>query len=255
MQRHLLRSASFAAFLLVASAGMAAPPPPVCNSWKDALEYFVPNYPGWETAKIIFSGSDGGFSYGRKHTYGTNKFELIKFGNPFSAETFTWDNQYIYITTENMQNNTPHTRVWQPGYLGYYLGASWMPRIVCTSGNQTYRNLNRFFLCHNGVKHYEGCNSCPCQQVSTEPARCLALQWTVSHVNYNYGGSIGTLPTLILQAPFDDMSGTEWYYYGLGRGFLRFEVRDFSGLQLLSYGWQSGEIPNDPIPAQACFHP
>lgn len=255
MRSHSLGFSGCTLFLFVATAGLAAPPPPVCYTWSDSTAYFIPNYSGWQTAKVIFQGSDGSINYLRKLMYGPAKLELIKFGNPHSSETYTYDSEWIYITAENMQNNSPQTRTWQPGYLGYYLGANWMPRVVCTSGNQTYRNLNRFFSCSAGTNQYTNCNSCPCQYVSTDPGRCSKYQATVSYSNYNYGGAIGTLPTLILSAPFDDLSGSEYYYYGFGRGFLRFEVRDFSGSVLRSYGYQSGEIPNDPIPDQVCFHP
>jgi hypothetical protein len=255
MRSHIPGFSGYVLFLLVASACLAAPPDPICYHWEDSTPYFIPSYSGWQTAKLIFQGSDGSVTYLRKLSYGANKFELIKFDNPYSSETYAYDGNWIYITAENMQNNTPETRVWQAGYNGYYLGANWMPRIVCTSGNQTYKNLNRFFSCSAGTAHYTNCNSCPCQYVSTDPGRCSKYQSTVSYSNYNYGGTIGTLPTLIMQSPFDDLSGSEWYYYGLGRGFLRFEVHDSSGLVIVSYGYQSGEIPNDPIPDQACFHP
>jgi hypothetical protein len=254
MRSHILGFLGYALFLFVASAGLAFPPDPVCYHWEDALPYFLPNYSGWETAKLIFQGTDGTV-YLRKHMYGPNQFEMIKFGNPYSSETYTYDNDWIYITAENMQDNSPQSRVWLPGYYGWYLGANWMPRVVCTSGNQTYRNLNRFWSCSAGTSHYTNCNSCPCQYVSTDPGRCSKWQATVSYSNYNYGGTIGTLPSLIISSPFDDFfSGGETYYYGLGRGFLRFELHDYYG-NILNYGYQSGEIPNDPIPAQACFHP
>jgi hypothetical protein len=252
------RILGFSLYILIvfsASSGLAVPPPPVCYTWADSTAYFIPSYSGWQTAKLIFQGSDGSVTYVRKLLYGPNQFEMIKFDNPYSSETYAYDGDWIYITAENMQDNSPQTRVWQPGYNGYYLGANWMPRTVCTSGNQTYRNLNRFFSCSAGTNHYTNCSSCPCQYVSTDPGHCLKNQSTVSYVNYDYGGSIGTLPTLILQSPFDGLSGSEWYYYGFGRGFLRFEVRDFSGLVVTFYGYQSGEIANDPIPDQACFHP
>lgn len=253
MQKLSVPLAGFGLSLLVSTAGLAAPPPPVCYTWANSLDYFLPNYPGWETAKHTWTGTDNSLVYLRKHMYGTNKFELIKFSNPFSSETFTWDNSYIYITAENMQDNSPNSRAWKPGYNGWQLGANWMPRVVCTSGNTQYMQFNRFFSCANGVDHYTGCNSCPCQLSSTEPARCSRWQNTVLFANYDYGGTIGTLPTLILSSPFDDQSGSERYYYGFGRGFLRFEVLRTNGLN--SSGWESGETPNDPIPSQACIKP
>lgn len=255
MKRHALGFSGYALLLFVATAGLAFPPDPVCTHWEDSTPYFIPSYAGWQTAKLVFQGSDGSVTYLRKLMYGPSKFEMIKFGNSHSSETYAYDGNWIYITAENMQDNSPQTRIWQPGYNGYYLGANWMPRVVCTSGNQTYRNLNRFLSCSATVLHYTNCNSCPCQYVSTDSAHCSKYQSTVSYANYDYGGTIGVLPTLIMSSTFDDLSGSEYYYYGLGRGFLRFESRDFSGSVLRSYGYESGEIANDPIPDQACFHP
>ncbi len=125
MRSHILNFSAYILFLLVASIGSAFPPDPVCTRWEDATSYFIPSYPGWQTAKIVWQGSDGSATYYRKLMYGSTQLELIKFNDPHSSETYDYDRDWIYITAENMQNNSPQTRVWKTGYSGYYLGANW----------------------------------------------------------------------------------------------------------------------------------
>jgi hypothetical protein len=96
-----LRAAMVFSSLLAA----AAPALAGCIA-NDLTAYFVPNYPGWDSAKRIWIGSDPGTIYGRWYSYGPNKYANIKFSNPNSVETYTFDASWIYITSENDQNAT-----------------------------------------------------------------------------------------------------------------------------------------------------
>src|ERR1700681_1757176 len=103
MRRNIMGFSGYALLLFVATAGLAFPPDPVCYTWADSTAYFLPSYSGWQTAKLIFQGSDGSVTYLRKFLYGPSQFEMIKFDNPHSSETYTYDGNWIYITAENMQ--------------------------------------------------------------------------------------------------------------------------------------------------------
>ena len=102
---------------------------PECVSWVDLTTYLVPTYSGWETAKQTTHQSlpccppD---SFTRKLLYGPTQFELIKFNDPHSSETYTWDSNFIYLTAENKINGTTSSRVFPAG--GGGLGFWWMPR-------------------------------------------------------------------------------------------------------------------------------
>lgn len=88
-----------------------------CNSYVDATTFLMPNYAGWQTAKQtdVQTAPSPGTTYTRKLLYGTNKFELIKFNDPHSSETYTWDNTYIYLTAENGINGGSQSRVYPAG--------------------------------------------------------------------------------------------------------------------------------------------
>jgi hypothetical protein len=239
--------------VLTVSPGSAFPPPPVCYTWVDLINYFVPNYPGWQTAKITWQGADGSTTFYRKLAYGPTQLELIKFNDPHSSETYNYDRDWIYITAENGINGSSDTRVYPAGYNTYYLGLNWMPRIACSSG-VAFWQYNQFTPCYLNQVYYKNCNSCPCQYNYTNPQHCAKIPSVISFTNYNYGGSLGTIPTAIKDDRFDDWSGGEKYYYGLNRGFLRFEAYNAQG-QVVSSSQQVAETANQPIADQACFHP
>src|ERR1700688_2722717 len=137
---------------------------PQCVTWVDLTAYLVPTYSGWETAKQTTHQSlpccppD---SYTRKLLYGPTQFELIKFNDPYSSETYTWDSNFIYLTAENKINDMPPSRVFPAG--GGGLGFWWMPRYGCSA---TYpplhnRDFNLFYQGYSSQVHYNNCNSCP----------------------------------------------------------------------------------------------
>ena len=244
-------------FVLVSSPGLASPPPPVCYTWADLTSYFVPSYPGWQTARETWQQTlpPAQPTYFRKLLYGPSKFEMIKFNDPHSSETYAWDTGWIYITAENGINGGSDTRIYPSGYDGYFLGQSWMPRVACSSG-VSYWQFNTFFPCYSSQVYYSNCNSCPCQYNHTNPQHCAKYQSVIAFTNYNYGGSLGTIQTAIKDDTYDDLSGYERYFYALGYGLLRFEA--YSGWpqgQLILAGQVTAITPNDPIADQACFHP
>lgn len=223
-------------------AGGCPPPQGNCLTYQDLTAYFVPTYSGWQTARLTEQGeppSQPIVTYDRKYLYGTNKLALVKFNDPHSVETYTWDNFWIYLTAENGINGTSQSRFYPAN--NSILGLIWMPRYAFTP-------------CYNEQVYYNNCNTCPCQYASTDPAHCSVHPSLVSLTTYNFGGTIGTIPTLIKQDTYDDNTGGERYYYGLGYGFLRYEAVNAQG-QLTAAGQEVGETPNDPLADQACFHP
>ena len=220
-----------------------------CNSY-DLTAYFVPNYSGWDTAKRIWIDSNNITSpASRWYSYAPSKYAYIKFGDPHSVETYTYDSYFIYITAENYINNQPVSRVW-PG------GLSWLPRYGfkctgCTSQeNLACLNLNLFDPCYTAQNHFDA----NCQFTSGDPQHCNLNPSNVYLTSYNYGYSIGTLASVVKNDRNDVGGGWETYYYGLGRGFLRFEVHDGNN-NLTYWAQQTGETPNQPLADQACFHP
>jgi len=239
--------------LVMVAPGRAFPPPPVCNSWVDLIDYFLPSYPGWQTAKITWQGSDGSSTFFYKQSYGPNRLELIKFNDPHSAETFIYDSDWIYITSENGFPDGTSARVWPAGYNTTYLGLNWLPRVGCSSG-VGIGQYNQFVPCYQNEVYYRNCTTCPCQLDHSTPTHCAKIPSGLRFLNYNYGGSLGTIATVIKVDNFDDWSGGEKYFYGLGRGLLRFEVFNAQG-QTTSWGQQTSEVFNQPLTDQVCFHP
>lgn len=218
----------------------------------DLTAYFVPNYSGWDTAKRSWIDSSGGSNTERWFSYGTGKYEHIKFSNPSSAETFAIDGNWIYITGEFDQNNTSTSRTWPAG--SYGLGLTWLPRFgnqctACTPLQTANCNIEGSFIpCNSGQNSYNSC-----QFVQSYPHYCAANYTYVYFVTYNYGYSIGSLPSIIKHDTLDN-NYVENYYYGLGRGLLRFEMYDANGY-LVQWAAQTGETANQPISDQICFHP
>lgn len=220
----------------------------------DLAAYFVPSYSGWDTAVRFWTDSNGGSSHERWYSYAPNKYAHIKFGNPQSVETFDVTSNWIFITAENDQNNTNVSRIWVPGTYG--AGLQWIRRTGYTCfgcSHQDYQacqlNHNIFDPCHNGENFYTNC-----QFTNSTAAHCFLYNAAmIFYQNYNYGYSVGTLPSVVLSQDEDDRT-SELYYYGLGRGFLRFESYDANGI-LTFWAQQTGEAANQPIPDQACFHP
>jgi hypothetical protein len=249
-----------AVLLLLATSLLGLSPHPAraasCLTWVDLTTYFVPTYPGWQTAKLTETQTipSVGTTFDRKYLYDANKLALVKFNNPHSVETYTWDTHWIYLTAENGINGSPQSRVYPVG--NNFLGLSWMPRYGCTRAHPigAVSDFNQFTPCYTSQVNYNNCNSCPCQYDHADPTHCSLNPSYLLFTNYNFGGSIGTIPTVIKQDYYDDNSGYEYYYYGLGYGFLRFEAYNARG-QLVVAGGETAETPNDPIPDQACFHP
>jgi hypothetical protein len=214
----------------------------------------VPNYPGWDTARLTWQASDGSSTFYRKLSYGPSRLELIKFNDPHSSETYLVDIGAIYLTAENGINGSAQTRIYPSN--GHLLGLIWLPRYACSSARPawTVDSFNQFTPCYLSQVYYNNCNTCPCQYSNTNPQHCSVNASFVVLTDFNYGGYLGALPTLIKQDTYDDNSGYEWYYYALGRGLVRFEAYKAGG-QLIFQSQQTCEAPNQPIPDEACFHP
>jgi hypothetical protein len=218
----------------------------------DLTAYFVPSYSGWQTAKRDWVGSDGSSNTERWFSYAANKYEHIKFSDPQSAETFAVDSNWIYITAENKINDTTQSRVWLSGLYG--LGLRWLPRNAqgcpgCTPAEVSACNLqNNFVPCDSGTDYYT-----TCQFTSSGGNYCAKFGDTVIFTTYDYGYSIGTLASVIKHDVLDDGSA-ENYYYGEGRGLLRYEDYNPSGV-LVSWAAQTGEVANQPIASNVCFQP
>ncbi len=218
----------------------------------DLSAYLVPNYTGWDQAKRSWIGSDGGSSSERWLSYAPQKYEHIKFSDPQSAEMFTLDSNWIYITAENKINDTAMSRVWPAGIYG--LGLRWLPRHAqscpgCTAVELAACNQqNTFDPCDSGENLYSSC-----QFTSSSGNYCAPNHSSVTFTTYAYGYSIGTLASIIKHDVLDN-GYAENYYYGLSRGLLRYELYDDSG-RLILWTAQTGEVANQPIPDQVCFHP
>jgi hypothetical protein len=233
-----------------------------CNGYVDATTFLMPNYAGWQTARQTQTQTAPypATTYTRKLLYGTNQFELIKFDDPHSSETYTWDNSYIYLTAENGINGGTQSRIYPPGNDPLYPGVTiaglvWMPRYVCTGTTPAghIAEFNTFYPRYASQVWYDNCNSCPCQYDHTVPAHVARYSSTVSVINYNYG-SLGWVSTIEKDDLFDDLTESEHYFYGSGYGLLRFEADSHQG-QVLVAGQETAEVPNQPIADQACFHP
>jgi hypothetical protein len=218
----------------------------------DLSSYFVPSYSGWQTAKRLWIGSNGGSASERWFSYAANKYEHIKFSDPQSAETFAIDSSWIYITAENKINDSSQTRVWPPGVYG--LGLRWLPRYAqgcpgCTAVEIAACNQqNKFDPCNSGTNYYNNC-----QFTNSTGNYCAVYGDDVEFTTYNYGYTIGTLATIIKVDVLDDAT-SEYYYYGIGRGLLRYEDYDAHG-NLLQWAAQTGENANQPIASNVCFQP
>lgn len=214
--------------------------------------YFVPSYAGWDTAKRTWTGSAGGTSYDRWFSYATNKYEHIKFSDPHSAETYTIGTNGIYITAENDINDTSDSRVWPSS--GTSLGLFWLPLVAYSCPGCSVQTLttclarNNFDPCYSSVNYYTNC-----LLTSSTGQHCGLYGSEVLIESYNYGYSVGILPSLIKRDILDNLQ-SEKYYYGLGRGLLRYELYDASG-NLLNWTAQTGEVADEPIADEACFHP
>jgi hypothetical protein len=218
----------------------------------DLAAYFVPSYPGWQTASEIWTGPAGPGISDQWYSYATNKYGHIKFDNPHSVETFTVTSAGIFLTAENGQNGTNVSRTFTPG--ANQPGFTWMPRFGFTCPGcsvkeaLTCENQNTFVPCHDGENYYTNC-----QFTNSYPAHCFRWSSAVSLVSYDYGYSIGTVDSVVLSQTEDDMSREE-YFYGLGLGFLRIEAYDANG-NLKDWGAATQINANQPIGDQACFHP
>jgi len=219
----------------------------------DIAVYFVPSYSGWQTASEEWTAAGGPPAKSDQwYSYASNKYAHIGFDNPKSVGTFTVTSTAIYLTAENGQNNTNVSRTFTPGT--DQPGLTWMPRLAYTCPGCTFRermdciSLGVFVPCHDGENHFTNC-----QFTNSYNAHCFRYASNVDLISYNYGYSIGTVPTAMLAQTEDDLS-SERYYYGLGLGFLRFEAYNSSGT--LTYWAQATQINlNQPIGDQACFHP
>ena len=215
----------------------------LCDCWPsqvvDVAPYFVPNYSGWQTAKKIWIAAGGGSSHLRFFSYAPNKYELIKFGNNASSETYLVTDYDIYLTAENNINNTNETRTYPSGAL------YWMPRFACRNKPL----LNQFTVCHGGERFYTNC-------VFTQAlgSHCAVFKSKLLlYYGYNYGYNVGAVDTVIKVDTLDD-GAQEKYYYGKNRGFLRWEYFDPSGA-MTNWWQQIDEVPNSPLVHGGCFQP
>lgn len=245
------------ALLLVASAAPAwcqsdepvTPPVDYCDinncedcppaNVVDLAQYFVPNYPGWATAKKIWIDPSGGTSHMRFFSYAPNKYELIKFANNRASETYYVGAHMISLTVENNINNSTQSRT----YPIYPL--DWMPRYGCRYS----ATLNDFDFCHGGEYYYNNCVFS-----HSYGGHCGIFKSKVRFLgNYNYGYNVGVVDTIVKVNKLDDRS-VENYYYGRNKGFLRWEYINPSGV-MTNWGQQIGEEPNSPLVHQGCFQP
>ena len=246
---HLWPAAALVVLILLLNPGAAAAIDPcdagLCDCYSanivDLATYFVPNYPGWSTAKKIWLSADGGTSHGRFFSYAPNKYELIKFQNNASTETYTVTSSAIYLTAENNINNSSTTRT----YPAPYAALDWMPRYACNNKPL----LNQYDVCHGGEHYYQNCVF----QYSN-PSHCgIFKSKIIFYYGYNYGYNVGVVDTIVKVDKLDD-GAQEKYYYGKNKGFLRWEYINPSGV-MTNWGQQIGEEPNSPLYHAACFQP
>lgn len=204
----------------------------------DTTTYFIPNYAGWQNAKKIWTEMSGGTNYFRFFQYSSDDYELIKCANGTCTETFEVTPAWIYVTSEmGPQVLQSSSRV----FLGN--GLKFIPRVLCT-------NKPTFRPCHEGEQLI---NATSCLPTGTTPSHCFTYSSRIDRVNWNYGGSLGIVDTLIKTDRLDN-GEYEKYWYGLGKGLLRWEHRSSSN-QLLNYGQQTGLIMNSPISHNSCVQP
>lgn len=195
------RNAVMVSLLLVLGA---SPVLAGCQS-VDLSAYFVPSYPGWQTASEVWTGPAGPGVSDQWYSYAPNKYGHVKFDNPHSVETFTVSSTAIFLTAENGQNNTNVSRTFTPGYL--QPGLTWMPRVGFTCVGCSVKEMvacedqNTFVPCHNGENYYTNC-----QFTNGFPAHCFRWASAVGLLTYNYGYSIGTVQSVVLSQTEDDMS-------------------------------------------------
>lgn len=205
----------------------------------DLLQYFIPSYPGWETAKRVHVMMGSGTNYMRMLKYGTNKYELIKCPDGTCTETFTAGYGGVYVTSELGPT------VLQ-GQSRQFLGSGlyFLPSSIC-------RNRPTFRPCHEGERFL---NATSCLPQGQTPPHCATYLSRVEFApTWNYGYSVGVVNSIIKVDKLDN-GDTEKYWYGLNRGLLRWEHYNAQG-QLVNWGQQTGEIPNSPIPHNTCLQP
>jgi len=204
----------------------------------DLLQYFVPNYSGWQTAKRIWTYMNGGTNQFRFFKYSTSSYELIKSPDGTSTETFDVGLFGVYVTSEMGPVLNSSSRL----FIGD--GLYFLPGSIC-------RNRPTFRMCHDGEQFI---NPTSCLPAGSTPAHCAIYLSRVEFApNYNYGGSIGVLDSIIKVDKLDNAE-TEKYFYGRNRGLLRWEHYNSAGT-LINWGQQTSEIPNSPIPHNSCVQP
>lgn len=225
---------------VLTDAGGCPDEPCGCNGPQpiDTSAYFVPTFSGWQTAKRVWSQKAGGSNYTRFFSYATNHFELIKCPDGSCTETFEVTPTWIYVTSEMgaaVLDSQPRI------FLGN--GLKFIPRVFCS-------NKPTFTPCHQGEQFINGTS---CLASGSTPPHCSIYNSTLTRTTYNYGGTIGSLDSLVKTDRLDDGS-YEKYWYGYGRGLLRWEHRTSSN-QILDWIQESGIIPNSPISHNSCVQP
>lgn len=189
----------------------------------DTSAYSAPTFSGWQTAKRVWSQEAGGSNYTRFFSYASNHCELIKCPDGTCAVTFEVTPAWIYVTSA--------------------MGAA-----VLDSQLRIFQA--DVHACHQGKQFINGAS---CLASGSTPPHCSICNSTLTRTTYNYGGTIGSLDSLVKTDRLDDGS-YEKYWYGYGRGLLRWERRTSSN-QILDWIQESGITPNSPISHNSCGQP
>jgi hypothetical protein len=227
--------------LLQASAhALPCPDPPClpCGEVVDLRPYFIPSYSGWQTAKRIWTYQGGNSDCFRFFQYSADEYELIKTCPGTATETYRVTSTGIYVTSEMGTPLGSQARLFQGN------GLLFLPVSICT-------NRTTFQVCHEGETFI---NNASCLTTGSAPAHCANYLSRVEFApSWNYGGNLGVIDSIIKIDRLDN-GQVEMYWFGRGRGILRWEHRTATGT-LLNSGQQTSEIPNSPIPHNSCFQP
>lgn len=211
-----------------------------CDHAVDIRPYFIPSYPGWDTAKKEMLYASGGTDYFRIFSYGTNKYEILKGATGNCAETWNVSLAGIYVTSEI----GPCVLASQPREFSGS-GLFFMPAEVCPYLS-TYRGG------HQGERFVDAA-TCQYTGASTPGKQDKYLSRIDFAPGWNYGYNVGVVDSIIRVHTLDN-NEVEKYWFGLNRGLLRWEHWSASGV-LLNSAQQIGEIGNSPIQHNTCPQP
>jgi hypothetical protein len=200
-------------------------------------QFFVPSFTGWQTARNLTIGDDGSKGAWRMLPYASNKYEFVKSPDGSEVETFTVGGLIggVVITSEQ---GVPESRRWVNGM-------TWLPGEVCKNKPQ----LNYFEWCYEQEVDYFNCS-----QTQTLPYHCGLFDSRIAYYpSKDYGYKVGVVESIVKVDTLDDGS-FEHYWYGRGRGLLRFEALDRNGV--VQHWVQVTEtVLNSPITPHYCFLP